>query len=658
MSIRMSLTSNGKPQPSIAVLGIGGGGGNAVRAMVEGGLAGVAFKTANTDAQALEETGAECRIRLGSELTHGYGAGTDPEIGRRAAEESVNEIRDALNGLDMLFVTAGMGGGTGTGASPVVARVARALGILTIGVVTTPFEFEGESRMEVAKLGIGNLLEHVDTLLVVANQNIFHLEDGVPHLLVAFDSVNRILHDAVRGVVDLVTRPGMINTDFADLVMALRDGGLGVIGEGIASGSDRARQAAMLAAANPLLDGLTLEGAARLLINVTGGRDLNPDDFDTAIGYLSNLASPDVQMKVGASFDPELEGSVRVYIAASGVEQVRKTSAIRRRPAATEEHGGVREIHVARPAGSADGKDAEVAPTPGRERAREGGQPFIPPMAELSAGLDSAADEDAEIALQAAADEDDWDDGIELDTRSHGGAGSTVAVSPTLSGNLQAAPGRGAGPERRPAAPGGSSPATGRSAPAEPARSRRAAPHLTPGRTVPGGRSQGAPGAPGAQTGRAPGAGVRRPVPPAPGQNPDPGQPGGRSRRKPVGVSFSGSTGGPAIGELRERLKRPREASRPPRATPAPQPARTPQAATRPPRPPAAPQPPARPEPGPKSRSRRDFGIRAGVPNLPRQTAAEAEQKLREEREEAERRTRGVTRRSPGLLSRLLSSKE
>ena len=321
MSIKISLPSAGRPQPSIAVLGVGGGGGNAVRAMIEGDLQGVRFMAANTDVQALEESKAEQKIHLGEELTRGYGAGTDPKTGRRAAEESLDDIRDALEGLDMLFITAGMGGGTGTGASPVIARLARELGILTVGVMTTPFQFEGELRMEVARSGIKETLDEADTLLLIANQNLFQLENGVPHLLLAFESVNGILRDAVRGVVDLVTRPGMINTDFADLVMALRDGGLGVIGEGVASGQDRSRQAAIQAATNPLLDGVTLEGASRLLINVTGGRDLSPDDFDEAVNYLRNLASRDAQMKVGATFDPEMEGSVRVYIAASGVDR-------------------------------------------------------------------------------------------------------------------------------------------------------------------------------------------------------------------------------------------------------------------------------------------------------------------------------------------------
>ena len=443
MSIKIGLPPAGRPQPSIAVLGVGGGGGNAVRSMIEGDVKGVQFMAANTDVQALEESKAELKIHLGTELTRGYGAGTDPKIGRRAADESLHEIRDGLEGLDMLFITAGMGGGTGTGASPIIARAARELGILTVGVMTSPFQFEGEARMEVARRGIKDMLEQSDTLLLISNQNLFQLENGVPHLLLAFESVNGILRDAIRGVVDLVTRPGMINTDFADLVMALRDGGLGVIGEGVASGPDRSRQAAIQAATNPLLDGVTLEGAGRLLINVTGGRDLSPDDFDEAVNYLRNLARPDAQMKVGASFDPEMEGSVRVYIAASGVDQSDAVESPRTslRVAAEEEHSSVREIRVAEPP-----KEPQTRPTPEPESSPA--QPSIPPVVELSAGLrrpaspavgSAARETPPESPRRDTGGDDDWDDGIEIDIRSQSSS-RTVAVSPTLSGGLQDPP--------------------------------------------------------------------------------------------------------------------------------------------------------------------------------------------------------------------------
>jgi cell division protein FtsZ len=606
MSIKIGLPPAGRPQPSIAVLGVGGGGGNAVRSMIEGDVKGVQFMAANTDVQALEESKAELKIHLGTELTRGYGAGTDPKIGRRAAEESLHEIRDALEGLDMLFITAGMGGGTGTGASPVIARVARELGILTVGVMTSPFRFEGEARMEVARRGIKDTLEQADTLLLISNQNIFQLENGVPHLLLAFESVNGILRDAIRGVVDLVTRPGMINTDFADLVMALRDGGLGVIGEGVASGPDRSRQAAIQAATNPLLDGVTLEGAGRLLINVTGGRDLSPDDFDEAVNYLRNLARPDAQMKVGASFDPEMEGSVRVYIAASGVEQLDSVESSRTslRVAAEEEHSGVREIRV-----SEQPKELQTRPT--AESERSSAQPSIPPVVELSAGLwrpaspavaSAARETPLEPLRRDTGGDDDWDDGIEIDIRSQSSS-RTVAVSPTLSGGLQDPPVR-AEKEfqprfrqgyRRPASGLGTGPST----------TDRFGNPGAPG-------ASGAPVASGASGQRIPSRGL--PTRPVSG-----------------GVSFSGSTG-PRADVVRSGVQRP---------------------AVR--KPVGVRNPPAGDAEGNPNASRRDFGIRAGVPNLPRPDPTEDERKVRAE---VEKPVRGVARRSPGLLARLLSLKE
>ncbi len=440
MSINIGPSAKGGPLPAIAVMGVGGGGGNAIRSMVEGALTGVQYLAANTDVQALGEAEAERKIVLGTELTRGYGAGTDPTIGRRAAEESLEDIREALAGLDMLFLTGGMGGGTGTGASPVIARIARELGILTVGVVTTPFDFEGEARMEAAKRGVRDTLEQVDTLLLIANQNIFRLENGVPNLFTAFETVNTILRDAIRGVIDLVTRPGMINTDFADLEMALRDGGLGVIGEGVATGTDRARQAAIQAATNPLLDGVTLEGAGRLLINVTGGRDLGPEDFDEAVNYLRGLARDNVKMKVGASFDPQLEGSVRVYIAASGVDQDRTGDSVvaLRSSEAPGDRTGVREIRVNE---SSESAGAGRSPSP-NEGPKDGSQASITPV-RRSADADGPAasgrgrSESAILPKEEA--DDDWNDGIGTDVGSQSTA-RTVAVSPTLSGGLQDQP--------------------------------------------------------------------------------------------------------------------------------------------------------------------------------------------------------------------------
>ena len=306
--------------PRIAVIGVGGGGGNTVNHMAKNDLSGVDLIAANTDTQDLSKTGADFRLQLGPQETGGFGAGTDAEIGRKAAEESAADIHTALDGVSLAFLTAGMGGGTGTGALPVIGRIARELNVLTVGVVTKPFNFEGELRMQVAGRGITEAARQVDTLLVIANQNLLPEGQQAPSLLNAFKSVDDVLLDAVRGVVDLVVRPGLVNLDFADLSMVLRDGGIGVIGAGEAAGPDRGMLAAQRAADNRLLDGIRLNGARSLLINVTGGDDLDLSDMDAASKYLGGLARKGVRMKIGATHDPAMADRVRVYIAASGVD--------------------------------------------------------------------------------------------------------------------------------------------------------------------------------------------------------------------------------------------------------------------------------------------------------------------------------------------------
>lgn len=305
--------------PRIAVVGVGGGGCNAINGMVQGNLGGVEFIAANTDLQDLEHTQADCRIQLGTQLTGGYGAGTDPDIGSKAAEESISDIRAALSGVSMAFIAAGMGGGTGTGAVPVIARIARELDILTVGVVTKPFEFEGHNRMAVAERGVEECARYMDTSLVIANQNLFNERGRALRLADAFQEVDAVLFDAIRGVIDLVVRPGIINMDFADLNTVLSDGGMGVIGAGEAEGDGRGQMAAAAAATNPLLDGITLSGAATLLVNVTGGDDLDMEDFNEAANFLRAQARENARVKVGAASDPEMEGRVRVYVVASGV---------------------------------------------------------------------------------------------------------------------------------------------------------------------------------------------------------------------------------------------------------------------------------------------------------------------------------------------------
>jgi len=450
MSIKMDISQQkGSPKPQLAVLGVGGGGGNAVTAMNSGehAVTGVTFITANTDVQALEQTAADRRIELGSAITNGYGAGTDPDVGQRAAEESVDDLRDALKGMNMVFVTGGMGGGTGTGAGPVIARVARELGVLCVGVVTTPFEFEGAGRMEAARKGVDLMLEHCDTLLLIGNQNIFMAEGGVPPLLTAFEEVNSILRNAIRGVVDLVTRPQMINLDFADVLMVLRKGGLGVIGEGVAAGGDRARQAAIKAARNPLLDGVSLAGAERLLLNVTGGKDLSLDDFNAASDYVRELARPGANVKVGASFDETLDGSVRVYVAASGVERTASMDPGRARAGRRQERAGprVREIHV--PDQPDRRPPARAVPAASHEAGRLAAEAPDEDASQFGRHPGEKV-ESAILPSVSSRDASDWNDGIVIDKGSLARGprvapgvrdnSSVVAVSPTFSGDIPA----------------------------------------------------------------------------------------------------------------------------------------------------------------------------------------------------------------------------
>lgn len=319
MTISLGVPEVEGAQPRIAIVGIGGGGCNGVNSMVQDGMPGVNFITCDTDGQHLSQTTADWRIQLGRDSTGGYGAGTNPEIGRQAAEESVDSIRAALSGMSLAFLAAGMGGGTGSGALPVMARLLRELGVLTVGVVTKPFNYEGVRRMEVAVESIKQSAEHLDTLLVISNQNLFQAGQKKVTFANALSRVDEVLHESVRGMVDLVVRPGIINMDFADLCMALQDGGPAVIGMGEASGANRGVEAALAAARNPLLDGIKMDGAKALLVNVTGGGDLELKDVDDAANHLRNKAHFQARVKVGAASDPEMEGKVRVYIIATGI---------------------------------------------------------------------------------------------------------------------------------------------------------------------------------------------------------------------------------------------------------------------------------------------------------------------------------------------------
>jgi cell division protein FtsZ len=307
-------------KPRITVIGVGGAGGNAVANMIDAGLQGVDFVVANTDAQALASASAETRIQLGLKITQGLGAGSRPEIGRAAAEETIDDIDRALDGCHMCFITAGMGGGTGTGAAPVVARAARERGILTVGVVTKPFSFEGARRMRSAEQGIAELQKHVDTLIIIPNQNLFLIANANTTFKEAFTMADQVLHQGVRGITDLMVMPGLINLDFADIRTVMSEMGKAMMGTGEAEGDNRAIEAASKAIANPLLDELSMRGAKGVIINITGGDDLRLMEVDEAANHIREMVDPDANIIWGSAFHPELEGRMRVSVVATGID--------------------------------------------------------------------------------------------------------------------------------------------------------------------------------------------------------------------------------------------------------------------------------------------------------------------------------------------------
>ncbi|MDR6873328.1 cell division protein FtsZ [Bosea sp. BE125] len=314
-------------KPRITVFGVGGAGGNAVNNMIEAGLDGVDFVVANTDAQALALSRASRIIQMGLQVTEGLGAGSQPEVGRAAAEEVIDEIRDHLAGAHMVFITAGMGGGTGTGAAPAIARVARDMGILTVGVVTKPFQFEGHRRMRMAEAGIGELNEAVDTLIVIPNQNLFRVANETTGFADAFGMADQVLYSGVACITDLMVRPGLINLDFADVRAVMRGMGKAMMGTGEAQGEKRALSAAQAAINNPLLDDVSMKGARGLLISITGGRDMKLYEVDEAATRIREEVDSEANIIVGATFDESLEGIVRVSVVATGIDKPVTTQA-------------------------------------------------------------------------------------------------------------------------------------------------------------------------------------------------------------------------------------------------------------------------------------------------------------------------------------------
>ncbi|WP_037087408.1 cell division protein FtsZ [Neorhizobium vignae] len=375
MTIKLQKPDITELKPRITVFGVGGGGGNAVNNMITAGLEGVDFVVANTDAQALTMTKAERIIQMGARVTEGLGAGSQPEVGRAAAEECLDEIVDHLHGTHMCFVTAGMGGGTGTGAAPVVAQAARSKGILTVGVVTKPFHFEGQRRMRLAESGIQELQKSVDTLIVIPNQNLFRIANDKTTFADAFAMADQVLYSGVACITDLMVKEGLINLDFADVRSVMREMGRAMMGTGEASGPGRAMQAAEAAIANPLLDETSMKGAQGLLISITGGRDLTLFEVDEAATRIREEVDPDANIILGATFDEALEGLIRVSVVATGIDRAAGAVDIR----AAEMRAATKPI--IRPSAAIAPAPVAAQPAPVMQAA-PAPKPFVDPIAE------------------------------------------------------------------------------------------------------------------------------------------------------------------------------------------------------------------------------------------------------------------------------------
>ena len=352
MTINLNVPDIRELKPRITVFGVGGAGGNAVNNMITAGLQGVDFVVANTDAQALTMSKAQRIIQMGTQVTQGLGAGSQPDVGAAAAQEVIDEIRDHLSGANMVFVTAGMGGGTGTGAAPVIAKTAREMGILTVGVVTKPFHFEGQRRMRTAETGITELHKVVDTLLIIPNQNLFRVANEKTTFADAFAMADQVLYSGVACITDLMVKEGLINLDFADVRAVMREMGKAMMGTGEASGEKRALTAAEAAIANPLIDDSSMKGARGLLISITGGKDLTLFEVDEAATRIREEVDQDANIIVGATFDEALDGLIRVSVVATGIEQAEISRSVSASVAAAP--------HAATPTQQPDSRLAEL----------------------------------------------------------------------------------------------------------------------------------------------------------------------------------------------------------------------------------------------------------------------------------------------------------
>ena len=358
------LVENYTPSAMIKVIGVGGGGGNAVAQMIDASIEGVEFIAANTDAQALRQFKGKTILQIGSSVTKGLGAGANPEVGRQAALEDRDHIMEMLAGADMVFITAGMGGGTGTGAAPVIAQAAKEQGILTVAVVTKPFHFEARRRMQIAEKGIEELSAHVDSLITIPNSKLADVLGGETLLLNAFKAANDVLQGAVQGIAELITRPGLINVDFADVRTVMSEMGMAMMGAGQASGDDRAIMAAQAAIGSPLLEDINLSGACGILVNITAGTNLTMKEFEEVGGTVSDLASEDATVVMGTVIDPDLGDDLRVTVVATGLGEPVRSSLTRTRPVrlvANGTGGGSQVMHTEEPEAEAFAAENEFA---------------------------------------------------------------------------------------------------------------------------------------------------------------------------------------------------------------------------------------------------------------------------------------------------------
>lgn len=393
MSINIGPPAIDELRPRITVIGVGGAGGNAIANMINAKIEGVDFVVVNTDAQALNNSIADNRIQLGPDMTQGLGAGARPEVGRAAAEETIEELERALEGVHMCFIAAGMGGGTGTGAAPVIAEAARRKGVLTVGVVTKPFLFEGTRRMRAAESGIAELQKHVDTLIVIPNQNLFLVAKAETTFKEAFQLADEVLQQGVRSITDLMVMPGLINLDFADVRSVMGEMGKAMMGTGEGEGPNRALEAAERAIANPLLDGVSMQGAKGVIISIIGGDDMKLLEVDEAANHIRELVDPNANIIWGSAFNPHLDGKIRVSVVATGIEQSAEMAESAARPTML---GGVR--GPAFPGGMARAAAPEPAPAPVAEEPQ-----FAPPPS--FAAPEPAVEEPVEVAAEAPAEE-------------------------------------------------------------------------------------------------------------------------------------------------------------------------------------------------------------------------------------------------------------